>query len=203
MSEWSWQSIFMNFITGFSTFTQCEMTFNVTLIMTDIFFKIVLYIPCFKNITAEQLADLLWEKAFFFLRLLHVMITDQSSLFTSKFWSTTCYILGIKHKLLTAFHPQTDGQTECQNQTLEHYLHCFINYHQDDWVRWLPMAQYVYNSSVHSSTGQVPMEVLTGICPELQINVEPAPEAHAHSTLERGDAMQKIRAELQTCLQEA
>ena len=113
-----------------------------------------------------------------------------------------CYILSIKCKLSTAFHPQTDGQTECQNQTLEHYLCCFINYHQDDWVRWLLMAQYVYNSSVHSSTGQVPMEILMGFHPNLQINIEPAPEACVHSALSHGELLKKLHSELTSHLQQ-
>ena len=75
------------------------------------------------------------------------------------------------------WHLQTDSQTECQNQTLEYYLCCFINYHQDDWAQWLPMVQFVYNSSEHSSTGQVPMDTLCGYHLELHINIEKASEA--------------------------
>ena len=53
----------------------------------------------------------------------------------------------------TAFHPQTDDQTERQNQTLEQYLCGYVNYQQDNWVFWLPLVEYSYNNSVHSSTG--------------------------------------------------
>ena len=51
-----------------------------------------------------------------------LIVTDQGFLFTSKFWSLLCYFLGIKRRLFTAFHPQTDGQTERQNSTMEAYL---------------------------------------------------------------------------------
>ena len=50
------------------------------------------------------------------------IISDQGAIFTSKFWSSLCYFLGVKRRLLTAFHPQTDGQTERQNSTMEAYL---------------------------------------------------------------------------------
>ena len=56
-------------------------------------------------------------------------------------------ILGTKHKLSTAYHPQTDRQTERTNQVLEQYLRCYLNYKQNDWVRLLPIAQFAYNNS--------------------------------------------------------
>ncbi len=60
------------------------------------------------------------------------IITDQGLLFISKFWSLFCYFLKIKEKLSTAFHPQTNGQTERHNNTIEVYLRVFVNWEQDD-----------------------------------------------------------------------
>ena len=68
-------------------------------------------------------------------------VTNRGSLFTSKFWSSLCYFLSIKQKLSTAFHPQMDGQTERQNSTIKAYLQAFINFEQNDWARFLPMAK--------------------------------------------------------------
>ncbi len=56
------------------------------------------------------------------------IVTDRGLLFTSKFWSSLCYFLGIKRKLSTAFHPQTNSQTERQNSTMEAYLRVFVNW---------------------------------------------------------------------------
>ena len=58
-----------------------------------------------------------------------------------------------KHKLSTVFHPQTDGQTECQNQVLEHYLRAYADYWQDNWVSMLPAAEYMYNNLTYMVTG--------------------------------------------------
>ena len=75
------------------------------------------------------------------------IISDRDKLFTSKFWTSLMAQLGTNHKLSTAFHPQTDGQTERLNQTLEQYLRSYVNQQQDNWVELLPLAQFAYNSA--------------------------------------------------------
>jgi len=67
-------------------------------------------------------------------------------------------MLGIKSKLLTAFHPQTDGQTERVNQELEQYLRMFINHRQEQWPKWLETAEFAYNNKVYSSTQMTPFK---------------------------------------------
>src|SRR5437773_1725296 len=62
-------------------------------------------------------------------------------------------ILGVSRKLSTAFHPETDGQTERVNQTLKQYLCAFCNYDQNDWYELLPLAEYMYNNSMTDATG--------------------------------------------------
>jgi len=71
-------------------------------------------------------------------------------------------MLGIKSKLSTAFHPQTDGQTERVNQKLEQYLRMFIDHRQEQWPEWLGMAEFAYNNKVHSSTRTSPFKVNYG-----------------------------------------
>jgi hypothetical protein len=74
-----------------------------------------------------------------------------------------CYHLRIRRNLSTAFHPQTDGQTERQNQTLETWLRAYVCYQQDDWVSLLPMAEFAYNNAPHDSIGISPNEARYGI----------------------------------------
>ena len=76
-----------------------------------------------------------------------------------------CYFLGIKRKLSTAFHPQTDGQTEKQNSTTEAYLRHFVNFEQDDWARFLPMAEFAYNNMKNVSTDHISFELNCGYHP--------------------------------------
>ncbi len=75
------------------------------------------------------------------------------------------YSFHIEQRLSTAFHPQTDGQTERQNSVLEQYLRNYVNYQQDDWAPLLALAEFAYNAAVHSSTGKTPFEILNGALP--------------------------------------
>ena len=61
-------------------------------------------------------------------------------------------LLGIQTKLSTAYHPQTDGQTERVNQKLEQYLRVFIDHRQEQWPDWLGMAEFVYNNKIYATT---------------------------------------------------
>lgn len=74
--------------------------------------------------------------------------------------------LGANHKLSTAFHPQTDGQTERLNQTLEQYLRSYVNKQQDNWVQLLPLAQFAYNSAMAETTKTTPFQANYGYQPE-------------------------------------
>jgi hypothetical protein len=94
------------------------------------------------------------------------IISDRDKLFTSKFWATLIALLGTKHKMSTAFHPQTDGQTERLNQTMEGYLRCYVNYQQTNWVGLLPMAQFAYNSATTETTKISPFYANYGYHPE-------------------------------------
>lgn len=74
--------------------------------------------------------------------------------------------LVIHHSLSTAYHPQTDGQTEQVNQVVEQYLRMYFNYEQDNWTTCLPMAEFVYNNTVHSSIGVLPFFMCYGWNPK-------------------------------------
>ena len=71
-------------------------------------------------------------------------------------------MLGIDSKLSTAFHPQTDGQTERMNQELEQYLRMFIDYRQEQWPEWLGTAEFAYNNKVQTSTKVSPFKANAG-----------------------------------------
>jgi len=80
------------------------------------------------------------------------IIHDHNTRFTSQYNKDLLELLGSEQNLSTAYHPQTDRQSERMNQTVEQYLRIFINYHQDDWKEWLALAKFSYNDSVHVAT---------------------------------------------------
>ena len=79
------------------------------------------------------------------------IVTDHGKVFTSRRWKRVCSYLSVNRRLSTAFYPQTDGQTEWQNQTMQKYLQAFCIYEQDNWVTLLSLAQFAYNNSIHHS----------------------------------------------------
>jgi hypothetical protein len=83
----------------------------------------------------------------------------------SHFWRRLCESLGTKPRLSTSFHPETDGQTENANAFLKAYLRAYVNYEQDDWALFLPMAEFVANSTVSDSTGVAPFMATKGYIP--------------------------------------
>ena len=95
------------------------------------------------------------------------IVINQGLLFISKFWSSLCYFLGIKQKLSTAFHPQTNGQTERQNSTMETYLRAFVNWEQDDWARLLLITELDYNNAKNASIGHIFFELNCGYYPKI------------------------------------
>ncbi|RYN56960.1 hypothetical protein AA0117_g13232 [Alternaria alternata] len=141
-------------------------TFDAILVLVDRFSKYVRYLPVAKTITAQGVADILLRQCFLKMGPPDTLVSDRGSVFTSQFWSDICFHLKINHRLSTAFHPQTDGQTERQNQELETYLRIYMGYRQDDWVGLLPYAEYAYNSKKHSAHGQSPIRVAFGTNPK-------------------------------------
>jgi len=100
------------------------------------------------------------------------IVSDRDKIFTSKFWREFLALLDVKPNMSTAFHPQTDGQTERVNQVLEQYLRAFCNYQQDDWQELLPLAEFAYNNSVHASTGKTPFFANYGYHPNSAVTVK-------------------------------
>ena len=83
-------------------------------------------------------------------------ISNKDKLITSNYWQTLIPLLGTKFKLSTAFHPQTDGQTEQMNQSLETYLQHYVNKNQTNWVLFLPLAQLALNARKSDTTKESP-----------------------------------------------
>ncbi|MBW0475558.1 hypothetical protein O181_015273 [Austropuccinia psidii MF-1] len=126
------------------------------LLIVDRFSKMEIFISAYGTITALESAQIFISHVFSKHGLPVSIVSDRRSLFVSSFWTNLYQQLKISRDLSTAFHPETDGQTERVNQILEQNLQMSVRYHQDDWHTWLPLAEFAYNNAEHSSTKQSP-----------------------------------------------
>jgi transposase InsO family protein len=94
------------------------------------------------------------------------VISDRGPQFASQVTKELYRLLGIERKLSTAYHPQTDGQTERVNQELEIYLRIFTSNEQDQWANWLHLAEFTHNHRAHSSKGVSPFYIIMGYNPK-------------------------------------
>lgn len=142
----------IDFIIGLPPSLQKDSKFDAILVVINRFTKYLIYLPAQEDWNANMLADIFVKVVFTKYDMPVSFTSDRELFFISHFGSYFCYYLRICLGYNTAFHPQTDGQTKRQNQTLEQYLRSYINYQQDDWVYWLFLAEYAYNNSVHATT---------------------------------------------------
>jgi hypothetical protein len=104
----------------------------------------------------------------------------------------------VKHKLSTAFHLQTDGQTERMNQTLEQYLRCYCSKNQTEWADRLSQAEFAVNNSLHHALRMSPFEILYGFNPEIYraLARDELPEGKVLVATKRARAMRDTDATL-------
>jgi transposase InsO family protein len=172
-----WAEISMDFITGLPEVDYEGQVVDAILAIVDRFTKYTILIPVPTSITAAELAQRFHKEVEMRFGPPRGAITDRGSLFTSSYWSDFCHALNIKRRLSTAFHPQTDGQTERMNQTIEHYLRCFCTDNQSYWPRLLATAQFSMNNATSATTGQSPHMLLMGYEPDFHVSIgDDAPE---------------------------
>jgi len=124
--------------------------------IVDHFSKMVIVIPTSVTLTSPYVADLYKEKVFPFFGIPKKIVSDHGPQFASEFIWDICHLLGIKQNLSTAYHPETNAQVEHMNHKVAQYLRMYVNYHQDDWVNWLPLVQFALNNRASSTTGESP-----------------------------------------------
>ena len=159
-----WSHITIDFVTGLpeSCYAAEAKKYNAIMVVVDRFTKMAHYIATTKELNAQGFARLLLREVVRHHHMPENIVSDRGPVFRSEFWATLSKLLGTDHRLSTSFHPQTDGQTERQNQMLEHYLRCYIDYLQNDWADHLALAEHTYNAAVHSVTKISPFKAYTG-----------------------------------------
>ena len=160
-------------------------------VVVDRFSKMAIMTGCKKTITAEATAKLFFERVWIHFGLPQTIISDRDSKFLSTFWSSLWSLLDTKLTKSTAFHPQTDGQTEVVNRMVVHILQIYNSQHPHTWDDSLLYVQHSYNRAIHSSIGHNPFQVGLGFQPLGPIDVAlpfastQADSSHQHTEANR------------------
>jgi hypothetical protein len=154
-----WEQVSMDFITQLP---KTKAGFDAIVVFVDTFSKMVHFVPTKTTATAPDIARLFFDNVFHLHGLPKSLVSDRDPKFTSHFWQSLFQTLGTKLAMSTAFHPQTDGQTEHANRTLEDMLRAFVGYRQDNWDSLLPSAEFACNNAPNASTGMSPFQVNYG-----------------------------------------
>ena len=117
-------------------------------------------------------------------------MTDRDRIFLSQFWQELFSLLKVALHMSSAYHPQSDGQTEVVNRCWEGYLRCMNEEKPSEWSLWLPLTEWWYNSNWHSAIRVTPYEVVYGQPPSLHI-----PYVAGDSKVESVDRSLKAREE--------
>lgn len=124
-------------------------------------------IPSTVNLTAEKLADVFFDKWYCENGLPLEIISDRDKLFVSKFWSHLHKLTGVKLKMSTAYHPETDGSSERSNKTVIQAIRFHVERNQKGWVRALPRVRFNIMNTINNSTGFTPFQLRLGRSPRI------------------------------------
>jgi transposase InsO family protein len=184
-----WKHVTTDFVTDLPEL----QGFDSINVVVDKFSKAIVITPCKKTITASETAQLFLDNVWKRFGLPDKIISDRGPQFASKVSQEVWKALGITSAMSTAYHPQTDGETERVNQEIEQFLRTTISQDPGNWLRLLPFAEFSHNNKVHSTTRRSPFEILMGYTPRFTITpINPsAPEAQ-----KRLDQIRKIREEV-------
>ena len=151
-----WDSIGIDFVGPFPPSSNGNDTIMV---IVDRFTKMVLLAACKMTINGKQAGIVALDMLLPLLALPKSIVSDRDVRFTGSCWSQMWAHIGASLDMSTAYHPQTDGQTERTNRTIQTMLRMYVTARKGEWEDWLQMAAAAYNSTVHESTGKTPAEM--------------------------------------------
>ena len=160
--------------------------------------KMVHLAPCTKEVTAMEYAKLFVDHVFRLHGLPKVIISDRDPHFTGKFWKSLFDLLGIDRQFSTAFHLQTDGQSEQMIQTMENFLRPYVERRPAGWSQHLALAEFAANNDVNVAIGYTPFFLNSGDHP-----IVPSILLHGRDVSSHVEAVQTMVDWMKTALEEA
>ncbi|EXC31837.1 Transposon Ty3-I Gag-Pol polyprotein [Morus notabilis] len=157
--DWKWDHVTMDFVTGLP---RTQEGYDAVWVVVDRLTKTAHFIPIRADYKVPKLCRLYIERIVTLHGVPVSIVSDRDAQFTSKFWKGLQNALGTELRFSTAFHPQTDGQSERVIQILEDILRAYVLDFEGRWGKYLPNAEFAYNNSYQASIRMAPFEALYG-----------------------------------------
>lgn len=189
-----WETVGVDLVTGLP---KCD-GFDAIAVYVDHYSDQCHVLPTHTEVTAEGIADLHYREIFRLHGVPQKMVSDRGPQFAARVMRELYDKLGIQHGLTTAYHPQSNGRVERKNQEVEKYLRLFVSRRQDDWVKYLPTAEFTLNSRINSAVGRSPFEVMYGYQPDFTLPVRTT--SKFPSVVERLEGLKEVRRDAEAAL---
>jgi len=186
----AWSHISIDYVIDLPACERDGRTFKHLLTIVDRLTKMRHFIPV-TGLSVEELVDCFVTRVYVLHGAPDDVVSDRGSQFVSAFWRRLSERLNTKLSPSSAYHPETDGQSEIVNAQISRYLRAFTNFSQDDWVDWLPFAEFAQNNLVNETTGVSPFFANYGYNPRLGIE----PQKPAPPTLSSHELKEYMRAD--------
>jgi hypothetical protein len=190
-----WEDLSLDFITGLPK----SKGYDAVLVVVDRLSKYGHFILLKHPYTAKSVAEVFIKEIVRLHGIPQTIISDRDPIFVSHFWKELFKLQGTKLHMSSAYHPETDGQTEVLNRCLEGYLRCFASEQPKTWSHWIHWAEYWYNTTYHISIGKSPFEVVYGRpAPNLlhYLSNETKVQAVALELSDRDEALSQLKMHL-------
>ncbi len=206
----AWSDISVDYITPLPECKRNGSVYKHALVVVCRLTKMRHIVPT-TTLNAEELADAFVNRVYALHGAPENVVSDRGTQFVSEFWKQLSKRLGVHLQHSSAFHPQTDGQTERVNAGVEQFLRGFMNFSQDDWVDWLPLAEFAMNNVTSETTGVSPFFANYGFHPRLGTepsdpcppNLSYAQKRQFYKANEVADRFGRILAQLKALAQQS
>ena len=173
---------------------------SVILMIVDRFSKYAHFVALAHPYSAETVAQAFFREIVRLHGIPQSIVSDRDPVFTSTFWKELMRLSGINLQMTTVFHPQSDGQAEAANKVITMYLRCLTGDRPRQWLRWLPWAEYIFNTAFQTALKTTPFTIVYGREPPSIRSYEPGETrvaAVVKSMAEREEMLADARARLE------